>query len=166
MLLVVVTDGGERVLLSISHLERHSTWAAGVLGVCALLPVRLPGEVCRRQLEAPVPPWCSRSSLSGFVTHCPHQTAATGLTGVYWGLHGTCRSMWANSGRIQSSTEQRSIRKRPGWNFPFWQLYYGHFCGFLRQVFCKFCLWTRQVLLWWIMLSLCPDTTTYSVLCV
>lgn len=59
----------EKVLLSISLLDRHSTWAAGVLGVCVLLPVTLPGDVCRRQMGAPAPPWCSRSSLGVFVTH-------------------------------------------------------------------------------------------------
>lgn len=41
---------GERVLLSISHLERHSAWAAEVLGMCVLLPVVVPGDVCRRQV--------------------------------------------------------------------------------------------------------------------
>lgn len=69
MLQIVVTDFRERVLLSISHLERHSTWAAGVLGMCVLLPVMLPGDVCKRQVGALAPPWCSRSYLGVFVTH-------------------------------------------------------------------------------------------------
>lgn len=56
MLHIVGSDGGESSIEHKPFREAQHLSSRSIGGVCVLLPVIVPGDVCRRQMGAPAPP--------------------------------------------------------------------------------------------------------------